>query len=117
MQRLGKKDGFSRLSASHIFAASANMAVSLDLNFLECNLSPVAKGFMIPTFIPFLRSIHASPQAIVVLPIPVSVPVTKTPRRFFLFFGWFLAVDIKLNQSLITCLPTKCEIKIMNLIR
>jgi len=39
---------------------------------------------MIPTFILFLQSSHAKPEAMVVFPIPVSVPVTNTPCNFLL---------------------------------
>lgn len=35
-----------------------------------------------PTLIPFLRSNHARPHAIVVFPISVSVPVINTPCNF-----------------------------------
>jgi hypothetical protein len=76
---IGKNTGFRILSASFIFAALANIAVSWDLWFLEYILEEAASGFMIPTFILFLRSNQANPQATEVFPISVSVPVINTP--------------------------------------
>lgn len=57
----------------------ASKAVSWDLWFLEYILEEVASGFMIPTFILFLRSNQANPHATEVFPISVSVPVINTP--------------------------------------
>ena len=42
----------------------------------------VANGFITPTLIPFIRSNQAKPDAIVVFPISVSVPVINTPCNF-----------------------------------
>ncbi|BBU39493.1 hypothetical protein APP_17850 [Aeribacillus pallidus] len=38
---------------------------------------PLKNGLKTPTFIPFSFNTAASPQAIIVFPTPVSVPVTK----------------------------------------
>jgi hypothetical protein len=45
-------------------------------------MDDVANGFIMPTRIPFFRSTHARPHAIVVFPISVSVPVINTPCNF-----------------------------------
>jgi hypothetical protein len=71
----------------------ASIAVSCELLSLEYILDEVAKGFMIPTFILFLRSNHAKPEAMVVFPIPVSVPVTNTPCNFLLDRDVFFFVN------------------------
>lgn len=59
--------------------ALARIARSLDLNLFEYSEFPVANGFITQIFLISLENFQASEAVIKVFPMPVSVPVTKTP--------------------------------------